>query len=88
MKNPPVWSTGDLKAASEKSEEHFREGRHTEPLELYLELFDEYQGIVEEFLGDCNPVARDTAHQLASGAWKTRPGISLSGAPCAPPELP
>ena len=38
--------------------------------------------------GDCNPVARDTAHQLASGAWKTRPGISLSGAPCAPPELP
>ena len=42
----------------------------------------------DEMLGYCNPVARDTAHQLASGAWKTRPGISLSGAPCAPPELP
>ena len=42
----------------------------------------------EKAIGDCNPVARDTAHQLASGAWKTRPGISLSGAPCAPPELP
>ena len=42
----------------------------------------------EQEFGYCNPVARDTAHQLASGAWKTRPGISLSGAPCAPPELP
>ena len=50
MKPPPVWNQQQLEAASERAGEHFREGRHTEPLELYLELFDDYQGVVEEVL--------------------------------------
>lgn len=47
---PPVWSEEDLRRESEKSEQQFREGRDTEPLELYLELFDSLQGAVEEVL--------------------------------------
>ena len=50
MNTPPVWTEEQLDAARKRAEEHFRQGRHTEPLELYLELFDEYQGIVEEVL--------------------------------------
>jgi len=47
---PPVHSSENLEAERRRAEEHFREGRHTEPLELYLGLFDEYRGVVEEFL--------------------------------------
>ena len=50
MKAPPVWNEEELDQASQRAEEHFRESRHTEPLEVYLELFDEYQGIVEEVM--------------------------------------
>lgn len=50
MNAPPIWTDGQLDGARQLAEEHFRQGRHTEPLELYLELFDEYQGIVEEVL--------------------------------------
>ena len=50
MRQPPVWSEQELELARDRAEEHFREGRHTEPLELYLELFDDYQGVVEEVL--------------------------------------
>ena len=50
MKSPPLWTADELDQSRIRSEEHFRLGRHTEPLELYLELFDEYQGTVEEVL--------------------------------------
>lgn len=50
MINPPVWISTALEKARQRSEEHFRDKRHTEPLEIYLELFDEYQGLVEEVL--------------------------------------
>lgn len=50
MNPPPVFSSAQLDIERQRAEEHFREGRYTEPLELYLGLFDEYQGIVEEFL--------------------------------------
>ena len=64
MNGPPFWSTTELVAASEKSEEHFREGRHTEPLELYLELFDEYQGVVEEVLEQTVDLTQLEEHAL------------------------
>ena len=50
MKRPPIWTEAQLDAARERAEEHFRQGRHTEPLELYLDMFDEYRGVVEEVL--------------------------------------
>jgi hypothetical protein len=48
--NPPVWTEPQLDADRMAAEEHFREGRHTEPLEVYLELFDKYQTVVEEVM--------------------------------------
>jgi len=50
VKNPPVWTEAQLDADRLAAEEHFREGRHTEPLEVYLELFDKYQTVVEEVM--------------------------------------
>jgi hypothetical protein len=50
VNQPPVWTPGQLESERTASEEHFREHRHTEPLELYLELFDQYQSVVEEVM--------------------------------------
>jgi XamI restriction endonuclease len=47
---PPTWSADELKQESARSIEVFRRRRIEEPLEDYLEAFDEYQGIVEELL--------------------------------------
>lgn len=47
---PPVWSDDELQDHSERAREHFRQGRLTEPLEVFLEIFDEYRGVVEEVL--------------------------------------
>ena len=45
---PPVWLEAQLDQARKTAAEHFRQARCAEPLELYLNLFDEYRGIVEE----------------------------------------
>lgn len=50
MNPPPVWSNTELEAEGARAQEHFREHRHTEPLELYLDLFDKYQVVVEEVM--------------------------------------
>jgi len=47
VSQPPVWTNDQLVADRAAAEEHFRDGRHTEPLEVYLELFDKYQAIVD-----------------------------------------
>jgi len=48
MIDPPSWSSDELKAAAKTSTEHFRQRRIEEPLEDYLEAFDDYQGHVED----------------------------------------
>ena len=58
VKTPPVWSEDELDGARQRAEDHFRESRHTEPLEVYLELFDEYQGIVEEVMEETVDLTR------------------------------
>ena len=50
MIQPPVWNRDELESASRQSEEHFRSERHTEPLETYLALFDEYRDVVAEVM--------------------------------------
>lgn len=47
---PPVWSEDQLNADRARSSEAFTKERLEEPLEDYLESFDEYQGYVEELL--------------------------------------
>lgn len=49
MIDPPVWTSEELGTARQQAENHFRETRHTEPPELYGDLFDGYQSVVEDF---------------------------------------
>jgi len=48
--DPPVWTSEQLEADRLKSSAAFSKERLEEPLEDYLEAFDEYQGHVEEIL--------------------------------------
>lgn len=50
MIDPPIWSQEQLEADRQKSSANFSKERLEEPLEDYLEAFDEYQGYVEEML--------------------------------------
>lgn len=50
MIEPPVWTDEQLEAARGKAIAAFSKERLEEPLEDYLEAFDEYQGYVEEVL--------------------------------------
>lgn len=47
---PPLWSDEELEESRKASVNNFRRERMAEPLEEYLETFDEYQGVVEELL--------------------------------------
>jgi XamI restriction endonuclease len=47
---PPRWTQEELKTERAKAQEVFRQERIQEPLEDYLEAFDQYQGVVEELL--------------------------------------
>lgn len=47
---PPRWTEADLEGARQTAIEAFRTERMQEPLEAYLEAFDEYRGAVEELL--------------------------------------
>lgn len=89
MKAPPVWTEEELEASRQRSEEHFREGRHTEPLELYLDLFDDYQGIVEEVLEQTVDLAqlRTEALDLVSDKRKLEVLRYLSGPPVSEDDL-
>lgn len=50
MKEPPIWTGAQLDADRIKSSAGFIKERLEEPLEDYLEAYDEYQGVVEELL--------------------------------------
>jgi hypothetical protein len=47
---PPLWTEDELDAARLTAVEAFRTERMQEPLEAYLESFDEYRGAVEDLL--------------------------------------
>lgn len=64
MIDPPAWTEAELDQSRQKAEEHFRQGRHTEPLEIYLELFDEYQSVVEDFIEQTVDLRQIDAHAL------------------------
>ncbi len=46
----PVWSSDELEAARLQATEVFREERMREPLDAYLEIFDAFEGVVEDLL--------------------------------------
>lgn len=89
MNSPPVWTEQELRTERERAVEHFRQGRHTEPLELYLDLFDDYQGIVEEVLEQTVDLAelRAEASALVVDKRKLEVLRYLSGPPVSEDDL-
>lgn len=47
---PPRWTNEELNQQRVRAQEIFRQERMREPLEDYLEVFDEYQGVLEDLL--------------------------------------
>lgn len=86
---PPVWSREQLDDASARAREHFRQGRHTEPLDVYLDLFDEYRGIVEEVLEQTVDLTRlrDAIPDLLDDRRKQEVLRYLSGPPVSLDDL-
>lgn len=50
MISPPVWTPEQLEVERVRAVAAFRRERLQEPLETYLEFFDEYQGVLEDLL--------------------------------------
>lgn len=50
MINAPTWTQEELNRGRQTAIEIFRKRRMEEPLEEYLEAFDEYQGVIEDLL--------------------------------------
>lgn len=85
MIDPPIWSQEQLEADRLKSSAAFSKERLEEPLEDYLEAFDEYQGSIEEILeatvdlSDLEASALDVlgdAHLLEAFRYLAAPPIS------------
>ena len=89
MKGPPVWSVEQLDVDRKKAEDHFRQVRHREPLEIYLNYFDEYQGIVEEVLKQTVDLTRlrSEAPDLLTDKRKQEVFRYLSGPPVSLDDL-
>jgi hypothetical protein len=71
------------------AEGHFRDGRHTEPLEIYLELFDQYQGVVEDVMEETVDLTQigETALDILSNDRKREVFRYLTGPPVSEDDL-
>lgn len=89
MKSPPIWTQRQLDGQREKALEYFRQGRLTEPLELHLDLFDDYQGLVEEVLEQTIDLVRlrEEAIDLLGDKRKLEVIRYLSGPPVSEDDL-
>lgn len=63
--SPPRWARAELEVERTRAIELFRKQRMEEPLEEYLEVFDEYQGKVEELLETTVDLSKLEDHALA-----------------------
>ena len=86
---PPIWSRAELDEARAQAQEHFRQRRHTEPLEIYLGLFDEYQSVVEEVLEQTVDLTQlqDVALDLLADRQKKEVLRYLAGPPVSDDDL-
>ena len=89
VKSPPVWTRQELDDERKSALEHFRQSRHTEPLDLYLELFDDYRDVVEEVLEQTVDLARlrEEAVNLLADKRKFEVIRYLSGPPVSEDDL-
>jgi len=89
VKSPPIWTEDQFGLERATAEEHFREGRHTEPLEVYLELFDSYHGVVEEVMEETVDLTKldDSALAILSDDRKREVFRYLTGPPVSEDDL-
>ena len=65
LASPRRWTRDELEAARVKAIELFRKDRMEEPLEEYLEVFDDYQDKIEELLETTVDLTTLEDHALA-----------------------
>src|SRR4051794_5767736 len=61
---PPVWTTDQLKAGRDAAVKNFQRQRMEEPLEMYLEKFDERQAAFEDLLETTIDLTQLSDHAL------------------------
>ena len=66
MIDPPRWTAEELERDRQQAIGIFRRMRLKEPLEAYLELFDQYQGVFEDLLEPELRFDRDEPGELAA----------------------
>ena len=86
MIDPPSWTEEQLEAGRARAISFFRKERMEEPLEDYLEAFDEYQGHIEEFLETTVDLAQLVKQALTKlglrkVAARDIPNVSMAPAP-------
>lgn len=86
---PPRWTEKELDAERAKAREVFRQERMLEPLEQYLERFDQYQGVVEDLLETTIDVSKldDAALAVLTDAHLLQAFRYLAGPPISEDDL-
>lgn len=89
MRKAPDWSDEQLQQGRTKATEIFRQSRMEEPLEAYLEFFDEYQGKVEELLETSVDLTQleETLEQIAKDKKLMEAFRYLAGPPISADDL-
>lgn len=89
MTDPPRWSREQLKNDLLQSIAIFRRQRMQEPLEAYLEAFDEYQGVFEDLLETTLDLAAldDVALEVLTNPHLLRAVLYLPGPPVSRDDL-
>lgn len=87
--SPPRWSSDQLEAGRLKAIELFREQRMAEPLEDYLEHFEEVQSTVEDLLEETADLSRlqHKAVRLLSNEYLQEAVRYLAGPPISEADL-
>jgi len=86
---PRRWTQEELDAERVKAREIFRQERMQEPLEQYLETFDQYQGVVEDLLETTIDLSKldDTALDVLTNANLLDAFRYLAGPPISEDDL-
>lgn len=89
MKAAPRWTAKQLEAERQKAIADFRKVRVQEPLERYLDFFEEYRGVVEGLLEETVDLSRLRDHLVdLIGDKRTREAVRfLAGPPISLDDL-
>ena len=87
--NPPRWTAEDLERERLRAIEIFREERLTEPVERYLQAFDDYAASVDRLMRESNDLRslQDVAQDLLTDADLLEAIRYLAGPPVSADDL-